>query len=109
MVSVRWYSSRAASVIRAQFERAHPLRPCNPFWVKGFHSLQTRYGDHVWRETWIRNEAVKCSPGAITRRASPEESAFVLAGIGSMAMKSLSFGAKIWAKEKPVSNSMAME
>jgi hypothetical protein len=57
----------------------------------------------------IRNEAVNSSPAAITRSPSPVLSAFVFAVIGSMAMNSLSFGAKICAKSKPLSNSIAME
>jgi hypothetical protein len=56
---------------------------------------QTPHGDHSWWETSIRNEAINCSPAAITRSPSPEHSAFVFAVIGSMAMNSLSFGAKI--------------
>jgi hypothetical protein len=72
-------------------------------------SPETSHDGPAWRKTSIRNEAINCSPGATTRRPSPEQSAFVAAVIGSMAMNSLSFGAKIWAKGKPLLNSMAME
>ena len=66
-------------------------------------------GDYGRWSISIRNDALNCSPGAITRRASPEHSAFVGAVIGSMAIKSLSFGAKSCANGKPLVNSIAME
>src|ERR1700743_1923501 len=68
-----------------------------------------RNGAHVRWKTSIRNDALNCSPGAITRSPLPELNAFVSAVIGSIAMNSLSFGAKICANGNPVSNSIAME